>query len=152
MTPEWREHRLPAMLIAGMLGGVAQALPLGVVASCCCTPWSFIAALGAVLIVVRRTRARVDPGTGGVIGLGVGAIAGTLAGVIGAVRQLVLGGDGLVAIFLRDRHDVLGQEGALAVAGAVAILAAHLVSGIVLGPAGGWLGSAVIRPPTHADH
>lgn len=146
MRPEIRQHALVAMGIAGVACGIAQALPLGVVASCCCTPWSAIGAIGAVLFVVRQAKTQVGPGEGGVIGLGVGVLGGTIGGVLGALRELLSQSTGFIAPFLRDRHEVLGFGIAQYLWAAAVVFLAHALFGIVLGPLGGWLASAILKP------
>lgn len=150
MRPEVRAHALLAIGIAGAIAGVAQGLPLGVVASCCCTPWSMIGAIGAVLLVVQRAKIRVEPAEGAVIGLGVGVIAGSLGGGLGALRELLSQSTGFVVPFLRDRDSVMGFGIAQYLWGALVVFLAHFLFGLVLGPLGGLVGSAVLRPPTYS--
>lgn len=61
------------------------------------TPWPFVGALGLILAVVGIALTLLYPGDGGVIDLGLRAIAIAIAGVI------CMGGSLLGRVFLQDR-------------------------------------------------
>jgi len=141
-----RDDGILAIGVAGGIGGLAQALPLGTATTCCCTPWSLLAALAAVIFVVKRTRTALEPAEGALIGLGVGAITGLLGGCLAALRQMA-SMDGLLGGFLRDRHEALGFGLAQHLWGAIVIFLVHALFGLVLGPLGGWIASLLVKPP-----
>lgn len=140
-----RDDAILVIGVAGGIGGLAQVLPLGG-ASCCCTPWSLLGAIAAIIFVVKRTRTALEPAEGALIGLGVGAITGLLGGCLAALRQMA-GMDGLLGAFLRDRHEAMGFGLAQHLWGGIVIFLLHALFGLVLGPLGGWLASVLVKPP-----
>lgn len=80
-----------AILIGGLIGGLLSAIPgLGILTDCCCCG-GFVS-LGAVIAsfyYVQRTLTYPGDGDGLVIGLGSGALAGTIAGLSSALIQLL---------------------------------------------------------------
>lgn len=148
MRSEIRAHALLGIGLGGGAAGIAQGLPFGLLASCCCTPWSLIGGIGAVVLVAHRSKLRLEPAEGAWIGLGAGALAGTLGGALAAFGELVSESTGFIVPFLRDRHEVIGFGIVQYLWGAGVVFLAHFLFGLALGPLGGLLASAVWKPPS----
>ena len=101
-----------------------------------------IAAIGAVAVIVHRSKVALPPADGGVVGLGVGFLAGVIGGILGAARTLVGASFRMIGPILDDRPIGLAQHAW----SAFLVFLAHAGPGIVLGVIGGWLGAALIEP------
>jgi hypothetical protein len=150
-------------LIGGLVMGVLSALPIVSIGNCCCL-WVVSGGVVAAYVLQQNQLSPITPGDGALVGL--------LAGIFGAVVQLVLSipislvvgpmerevmqrileMTGNMPPEVRDaleRYSREGQSGALSVLARIAGFMFWLVIGAIFSTLGGLLGAAVFRkaPP-----
>ena len=145
-----QQHYMPAVLIAGVIGGLVGATPCLNILNCCFGLPAIVAALVAVSLVEKMAGQRVELGEGTISGLIVGSISGVITGLGTAAMQLV--GFGMQANnpLFANNPDLQRQMGDLATSGATMAIGSFccwFVAFVLFGGIGGMIGSAVFKPP-----